>query len=571
MTPTPPVAPILGLSERVCRRLHWFALGWTLVTIAALEVSGRMRWLDHRPGRDAFEIQARPVFIALFALGAVLAWHWEIIGGALAAFNAGGLLIWAVNQLEAVPAGVVLGAFVVPGVVWILLDLHDQRPRRAVLGIGLMVIAVGAGQLVGNQIYDDLYGATHPPSSAEVSDDSVVDWILVGGVSTDRATVTARLESTPDGPVSLLVSTEAGLGDPRSVRASADPHGVVRFEVDGLDPARRYHVGIETGARTPIEEATFTTFDDGPMSFTIAAGSCARVGSNGAVYDAIAALDPALFVAAGDFHYANIERNDVSAFREVFDYTLSRPGQSVLYRRTPIAYVWDDHDYGGNNADATSAARPAAMSTYRQYMPHYGLAGPDAPIYQAFTMGRVRVILTDVRSARSPAGQVDDADKTMLGDEQQRWFEEQLLAADGAYPLIIWVNPVPWVGEAALGLDDWRGYSTERAEIADFIADNDIDGLLMVSGDAHMVAIDDGTNTDYSASGEGGFPLLHAGALDRPGHVKGGPYSHGAIGGGGQFGVVDVTDDGTTVTVRLEGRTWNGVELMAYDYVLDAS
>jgi hypothetical protein len=78
-----------------------------------------------------------------------------------------------------------------------------------------------------------------------------------------------------------------------------------------------------------------------------------------------------------------------------------------------------------------------------------------------------------------------------------------------------------------------------------------------------MVAIDDGTNTDYSTSGGGGFPLLHAAALDRPGSVKGGPYSDGAFPGGGQFGTVDVADTGSAVAVTLSGWNWKNERLVS--------
>src|SRR5690606_6078407 len=95
----------------------------------------------------------------------------------------------------------------------------------------------------------------------------------------------------------------------------------------------------------------------------------------------------------------------------------------------------------------------------------------------------------------------------------------------------------------------------------------------MLSGDAHMVAIDDGSHTDYrtpapdgtaarggeagldaAGAGGAGFPLLHAAALDRPGSVKGGPYSEGAYPGPGQFGTLTVRDEGgPTVQVELAG------------------
>jgi hypothetical protein len=128
---------------------------------------------------------------------------------------------------------------------------------------------------------------------------------------------------------------------------------------------------------------------------------------------------------------------------------------------------------------------------------------------------------------------------------------------------VVLVSSVPWIG--AYG-DSWGAYSAERQEIANFIANHQIDNLVMVAGDAHMVAIDDGTNTDYSKQQAGGFPLLHAGALDRPGSIKGGPYSEGTFPGAGQFGLLDVTDDGETISVRLSGHTWDGHELVSLQF-----
>jgi hypothetical protein len=59
--------------------------------------------------------------------------------------------------------------------------------------------------------------------------------------------------------------------------------------------------------------------------------------------------------------------------------------------------------------------------------------------------------------------------------------------------------------------------------------------------------------------------LLHAAALDRPGSVKGGPYSEGTFPGPGQFGTVTVTDTGGPVIgVELAGRNWRGDTPVSY-------
>jgi hypothetical protein len=86
-----------------------------------------------------------------------------------------------------------------------------------------------------------------------------------------------------------------------------------------------------------------------------------------------------------------------------------------------------------------------------------------------------------------------------------------------------------------------------------------------------MLAIDDGSHSDYSAAGDAGFPVMQAAALDRPGSVKGGPYSEGAYPGGGQFGVMSVEDDGGAwITVTLSGRDWTGREIVAYRFTVPA-
>ena len=220
--------------------------------------------------------------------------------------------------------------------------------------------------------------------------------------------------------------------------------------------------------------------------------------------------------------------------------------------RAQIFVPATDHDFGGNDTDSTSPSRFAAREAYRRYVPHHELIeGDGGAVYHAFTVGRVRVVMTDTRSERTAT--------SMLGDRQLGWLEEELVTAGRDHALVIWANPDPWVAPDEPGRDDWGVFTAERRGIADVIAGAGIDNLVMVSADAHMLAIDDGTNTDYSSTGGAGFPLLHAAALDRPGSFKGGPYSEGAFPGPGQFGTVTVTDDGgDTVDVALAGRNWRG-------------
>jgi hypothetical protein len=276
------------------------------------------------------------------------------------------------------------------------------------------------------------------------------------------------------------------------------------------------------------------------------------------VFDAVRRTDPLLFLNLGDFFYGDVDRNDPDLYRRQYDANLTAPAQAALYAETPIAYTWGDHDYAANDGDSTAPGRPSALAVYRQYVPHYPLPeGTDSPVFQAFTVGDVRFVLTDNRSARDPVG---TEGRSMLGDEQRRLLIRELARAD-RYGLVVWGNADPWVDSPDPTADTWAGFEAERILVADALARYDVDNLLMVSGDAHMLAWDDGTNTDYSTDRAGGFPLLQAAALDRRPSVKGGPYTGPVLPGSGQFATVQVQDDGATVRVTVVGRNYLDEEL----------
>ena len=553
------VAPRASLA----RVLRWTGVVGAAAAAFFMWLDNRAGWLDSQPGGTAFFTYVRPVFVALLVVGAAIALRWEFAGGVIAAFAAGAIGAFAVNQLVGWHSTLVIALLAVPAAIWVLADLVGRSRKHVALGLAGVALAAGSGAAVGEYVYERQFGPTHGESDAVALPESALRWIWSGGVTADAVAVRARTHDE-DAAVRLAITPGLDFTGARFVETSRRDGPIVAFEVGGLDPSTTYRYAVEVNGRLDTTRVgAVTTFPEGPASFAFTIGSDARVGSNGAVFDAIAAEDPLLHLIAGDFHYGDIRDDDRERYDEVIDLTLRQPGQAALYRSVPIAYVWDDHDYGVNDSNAFSTSRVAAMQAYRSNVPSYDLAGELSAIYQSFDAGRVRFLVTDARSAREPG-------VTMLGEQQLVWFLDELVVAAEEQALVVWVNPVPWVTDEDEGADDWGGYADERRRISDVIAANEIDNLLMVSGDAHMVAIDDGTNTDYSTVGGAGFPLIHAAALDRRGSTKGGPYSHGAIGGGGQYAVVDIDDDGDVVTVRLQAKNHDDEVLLAYEFTVGA-
>ena len=388
-----------------------------------------------------------------------------------------------------------------------------------------------------------------------------VGGVWAGNVTPTSATVSIRLNA-PGLRVRLQVSQSESLVPAvysTVVTTAAASGHTAKLTVQGLVPDTDYFYGIEVGGvlrREPVSRGRFTTFPLGKASFKIAFSSCGDFrAADQRAFPAIIAEKPLAFIHMGDLHYSDTNSTVAEDYRVNYDQVLGHAVQGPLFRAMPVIYTWDDHDYAGNDSDSTAAGRGTARSAYRERVPHYPIGPGDGTIGQAFTIGRVRFIMTDLRSAAVPASLRESSTKTKLGSAQKAWLKQELInARDNAFPLIVWVSTHPWIAPAKLGDDSWAGYATERAEIANFLRDNRVSNVAIISGDMHGLAFDDGTHSDYATGGGAPITVLHGAALTQPPSTKGGPYSGGVVPGSAQYGVLEVFDNGgTSVACRYLG------------------
>lgn len=339
----------------------------------------------------------------------------------------------------------------------------------------------------------------------------------------------------------LHVATNPALTGAATFAMSSPYADVWRAEASGLTAGTQYYWGVSQDGGAPTQVGSARTAPSGAASFKFWTSACAQTGSDHAVFGAILAHNPDFGMHTGDLHYRNIAINDLALYHGAYDQVLNSPGQGALYRNVPTFYVWDDHDFGPNDSSYTSPSRPAAVTAYRQRVPHPPLPESEA-VYQTFAYGRVRFIMLDCRANKGKDS------VPLIGEAQRDWFKGVVESATES--LLIVGTAVPWLGTSS---DSWRpeaGIPSIRAELAQWINEKGWkDRVIFWAGDQHALSYDDGSHNPH-----GGLyaPVFQTAALDQTGSNKGGTYTRPPVLDRGQFGLWEVVDTGgSTIQVNM--------------------
>lgn len=369
----------------------------------------------------------------------------------------------------------------------------------------------------------------------------------------------------------FIASTDVRLsvddGTTVTVSSAVSPNidGIARIAINGLLPDTEYTYQTQIDGELYGPSGRFRTLSAASgtaFSFTIAMSGDAETNSANPSFDRISSISPKplMFLHLGDMHYENISTNSPLLFHAAYDRVFRCEPQAKLYREIPTVYVWDDHDYGPNNADGTSASKPAAAAAYRSRVPHYPLE-ESTSVYHSFDIGRVRFIVTDQRSAASTNATTDGPSKTMLGTAQKTWFKN--LLQNSPNKLIVWVCPRHFTNNSTPNADNWGGFVTERAEIGAHVAANCPGRVIVLSADAHVLGIDNGSNRIF---GGASFPTFQVAPLDKIADAASAIFSEGVFTNTGQYGTMAVSDSGgSSIGVTWKGFDTNGL-IITYSF-----
>ena len=359
---------------------------------------------------------------------------------------------------------------------------------------------------------------------------------------------------------------------------NSSENGVAKHKLVDLDNDTQYYAKVLIDDIEINEVLKFKTFPIAgtPTSFKFIAGSCNYTGSNAETFEEIKNENPLFWAHLGDWHYDDIGVNDIQLFRNAFAQTAKQERIRNLNNNVPLAYMWDDHDYGVNNSDKNSASKVASTNFYLENIPHYPFLNNNNSnpltdtIGQSWIVGRVLFIMTDLRSQRDYFLMDDyDVNKKMMGDVQKQWFKNTLLSTknNDSIGLICWLNPGSWTGEDldpyswdyGTSGEHWTAYKAERTELWNWMNDNNITNMFIVQGDTHQVAIDDGRNAI--------FDTLYPTTLNYKDFkenrltpiIEASPYEQAIDRGSGQFQINDIGDSGSVGV--LSEKTYSTFEI----------
>jgi alkaline phosphatase D len=230
---------------------------------------------------------------------------------------------------------------------------------------------------------------------------------------------------------------------------------------------------------------------------TIAFGSCFYLadpvygdptfgGGAYTVFDAIATKRPDVMVWMGDnLYFERVDELDTGAMAARYRRQRSFAPLQALLTATSHVAIWDDHDYGPNDADMSYGLKGQSLALFQRYWanPSYGL--PEAPgVFGRVRIGDVDLFLLDDRWYRTANRMQDGPDKTMFGATQLTWLRNALVYSHAPVKIVVNGSQL-WNRATGSSIEGWSRYAHEQAAFAQWLTAQRIEGVLFVTGDRH--------------------------------------------------------------------------------------
>ena len=296
----------------------------------------------------------------------------------------------------------------------------------------------------------------------------------------------------------------------RAVALAEDSDFVAHFDVVALEPGRTYgyRVNIDGREQKLGQSLTFKTQtlwqwrSDAP-DWKLVFGSCAYTNEPAydrpgvpyggppeamQIYDSMAGQRPDLTLWGGDYLYFR-EADYDSEWGLGYRWKRERgiPEVQNLLRTGSHVAIWDDHDFGPNDSNASYVFKGTTFELFKRYWANASYGLPETPgTFGNFRFNDAEFFLVDNRSYRDSDQLLAD-DKSKLGTAQMRWLKNALLASTAPLKIIALGSQV--TNNANTKAEGWDKFPKERAEILKFLLAQKLDGVLLLTGDRHFTEL----------------------------------------------------------------------------------
>lgn len=294
-------------------------------------------------------------------------------------------------------------------------------------------------------------------------------------------------------------------------------HGDGHVPIYAEDLLDLYYSKLEKRIDLPVAPANVSLSPDATIT-RLAFGSCNHQLRPQDFWQTIAGTDPDLFLFIGDNNYGDQGWDGdarLTSLRKAYGVQAATPELAAFRARVPMMITWDDHDYGFNDGGGSFAFKGWSEKIFETFWGSSDEVKSRPGVYESRMFGadgkRLQVILLDTRFFRSdletlpyqmerppmgPYKPSDDASKTMLGEVQWKWLEQELAKpAD----LRIVVSSIQVITDAH-DYEAWENLPLERQKLYSLLAGREESGLVLLSGDRHAGGIY--SDTPEAAGGE---------------------------------------------------------------------
>ncbi|TMP67513.1 metallophosphatase [Pseudoalteromonas sp. S1609] len=235
-------------------------------------------------------------------------------------------------------------------------------------------------------------------------------------------------------------------------------------------------------------------------------GSCGHQDKDIPIFNAINKEQSDLFIFLGDNIYG--DTNDMAVLKNKYQRLGAKPGFKALRAKTPIIAMWDDHDYGQNDAGKEyphkEASRQIMLDFWQEPANSKRRTRADG-IYTSYMYGEgeqtVQVIMPDLRFNRDTLNSVSELEyytkrklnnqgpysptevkgASMLGEAQWQWLEAELKKPAAIKLIASSLQLLP----DFTGWESWANFPEDRNRLFALIKKHQVNGVIIISGDTH--------------------------------------------------------------------------------------